>query len=357
MTSSNKHFLIVGAGLSGLCVSTHLIKRGAKVTLIDNGINYSSRIAAGMINPLVFRRMTKSWRVDDFIPYIKTFYREMEKETASSFFHEIPVRRLFSSEQERDFWLKKQEQDDFQSYMHKVSEADFSYSGGKNPFGSGRVKETFYVDVDPFATGIKNWIKKNGEILLEEFEPDQLDQTTYKNTSYDAVIFCQGYLNDTNPWFDFLPLDQTKGETLTIRSQKLPEDLSLNRKCFILPKGGRLFKIGSTYGWSDPTTHITEEAKKEILHNLSFITDELVEVVEQEAGVRPTTRDRRPLLGTHPKFENYHIFNGLGAKGYMLAPLIAKEFVDYLVDGTALDKEVDISRYYNRDLYPAQLMN
>jgi glycine oxidase len=347
MTNSNRNFLIIGAGLSGVSVAIQLIRKGSNVTLIDNGVNFSSHIAAGMINPLVFRRMTKSWRVDDFIPYLKTFYREMEEETGGSFFHSVPVRRLFSSEQEHDFWLKKQEREDFHPFMNKVTEEDYAYSGGKNPFGSGRVKETYYVDVKPFFESTKKWIQTKGTIINEEFDSDLLIGTSYRDIDYDDIIFCQGYLNPNNKWFGSLPLDQTKGETLTIRSEQLPENVSLNRKCFMLPKGNHLFKIGSTYGWSDPTTHVTEEAKNEILHNLSFIIDEKVSVVEQAAGIRPTTRDRRPLLGTHPEFKNYHIFNGLGAKGFMLAPTVSLEFVEYLLDGEELDGEVDIARYFD----------
>jgi glycine/D-amino acid oxidase-like deaminating enzyme len=348
MSDKMQKALIVGAGLSGVSVAIQLIRRGVQVTLIDNGVNVSSRVAAGMINPLVFRRMTKSWRVDEFIPYLKSFYTQLEEETGFSFFHPVPIRRLFSTEQERDFWIKKQEREDFQPYMNQVTEDDYYYSGGKNPFGSGRVKETFYVNVQPFFEGMKTLISSKATVLNEEFDADLLKGTSYKNEDYDDIIFCTGYLNPDNKWFGDLPLDQTKGEMLTIESNDLPEDVSLNRKCFMLPKGNHQFKIGSTYGWSDPTTHITEEAKNEILHNLSFIIDEKVTVIEQHAGIRPTTRDRRPLLGTHSEHKNYHIFNGLGAKGYMLAPLISLEFVEYLLDGAELDKEVDIKRYVER---------
>lgn len=345
MTNSKHKFLIVGAGLSGVSVAVQLIRKGADVTLMDNGVNFSSYVAAGMINPLVFRRMTKSWRVDEFIPYLKEFYRGIEAETNSAFFHDIPIRRLFSTEQERDFWLKKQEREDFEPYMNKVTDDDNTFSGGKNPFGSGRVKETYYIEVQPFFENVKKWISDRGTILNSAFISESLSGTVYNEVEYDDVIFCQGYLNPNNEWFGSLPLDQTKGETLTIKSEQLPEDSSLNRKCFILPKGNHTFKIGSTYGWSDPTTHVTEEAKAEILKNLSYIIDEKVEVLGQAAGVRPTTRDRRPLLGTHPEFKNYHIFNGLGAKGYMLAPLISSEFAAYLIEGKALNKDVNISRY------------
>ena len=43
--------------------------------------------------------------------------------------------------------------------------------------------------------------------------------------------------------------------------------------------------------------------------------------------------------------KNYHIFNGLGTKGYLLAPKLAEEFVDYLLNGTALLEEMNIKRF------------
>ena len=346
---SKKHMLIVGAGLSGVTVALELIKRGHQVSIIDNNVNFSSRIAAGIINPLVFRRMTKSWRVDDFIPFLKEHYHNLEEITGHTFFHELPIRRLFSSEQERNFWLDKQVLEEFEPYMHKVNDADMAFDIVKSPFGSGRVKETYYIDVVPFLTGTKEWLKGNAKIINEEFDQRVIDGTNYKGTSYDDVIFCQGYLNPDNIFFNDLPLDQTKGQTLTIKSKVLPNDVSLNRKCFMLPKGDGVFKIGSTYEWNDPSTNITEESRLELLKNLSFIIDEEVEVLNQEAGISPTTRDRRPLIGTHKTNKNYHIFNGLGAKGYMLAPLICQEFCDYLLNGKELDPEIDINRYYRRN--------
>jgi len=337
--------LVVGAGLSGVCVSLQLLKRGCDVTLIDNQINHSSRVAVGMINPLVFRRMTKSWRVDEFMPYLKSFYKNLEKETNSSFFHAVPIRRLFSSEQEREFWLKKEKRDDFSDYMTLVDQSDYDYSAAKNPFGSGRVKESYFVDVDVLYKSASNYIKEKGSIVNEEFDFAKLHNSSYKGVSYDGVIFCQGYLNKDNPFFKDLPIDPTKGQVLTISSEEIPEDVSLNRKCFILPRGNKQFKVGSTYEWHNTTTNITEDAKNIILENLSYITEEKVKVVEQIAGIRPTVKDRRPTLGTHAEHPYYHVFNGLGAKGYMIAPLLSEEFVDYLLKGKELDKEVDIGRF------------
>ena len=80
---ANENFLIVGSGLAGITVATHLIEAGKKVTILNNGINYSTNVAAGQINPLVFRRMTKSWRVDDFLPYAENYYKGLETKTNS----------------------------------------------------------------------------------------------------------------------------------------------------------------------------------------------------------------------------------------------------------------------------------
>jgi glycine oxidase len=349
MTLKNRTYIIVGGGLAGVSVAIQLIRVGAKVILFDKNENHSSIIAAGIINPIVFRRMTKSWRVDEFLPYLKSFYCEIEKETESTLLYDLPMRRLFSSVQERDFWIEKQENIEFQSYLNQVTQEDMNYAVCKNEFGSGRVSAAYYVDVKAFIKNCKTWISTKGEVVEKEFNYDQLNENSYKDIAFDDIIFCEGFENKKNPWFGGLPLDQTKGQTLTVRSTELPTGISLNRKCFVLPLEKNLFKIGSTYEWHNPTTHITEEAKTEILDHLSFITDEKVEVIYQEAGVRPTTRDRRPLIGTHPDHKNFHIFNGLGAKGYMICPLLSLEFVGYLAQETSLDKEVDVKRYFPKD--------
>lgn len=345
MRAEQSHFLVVGAGLAGLCVSIQLIRKGAKVTLLDSGHNHSSAVAAGMINPLVFRRTTKSWRVDEFLPYLTDFYRELERLTSSSFFHPVEIRRLFAHMQEQETWIKRQDDEDYKAYMHPFNEDDAEYSVVSNEYGSGRVKDASFIQVSTFLGAAKTWVAAHIEVLEETLDYSDLNGACYKGVEYTGVIFCEGYQGKTNPWFSYLPMDQTKGETLQIRSQSLPENESLNRKCFVLPIGDATFKVGATYGWQDPSLHTTEAARVELLEKLASLTEESVEVLDQIAGVRPTSIDRRPFIGTHPEMEKYHVFNALGAKGYMLAPLLSEEFVDYLLDGKMLDREIDIARF------------
>jgi glycine/D-amino acid oxidase-like deaminating enzyme len=60
------------------------------------------------------------------------------------------------------------------------------------------------------------------------------------------------------------------------------------------------------------------------------------------SGVRPASRDRRPILGiTGPR---QAVFNGLGSRGVLLAPWSAAHLADHLFAGAALDPEVDLDR-------------
>ena len=343
-----KSVLVVGSGLAGLTLAYHLQKSGAKVTIVDDGINHSSRVAAGMINPIVFRRVNKGWRVDEFIPYLQAFYRELESAVGASFFHPVQIRRMFSNEHERELWLKKQALPEYEPFLTTVTPEDNAYDRAINNFGSGRVKQAAYVKTDVFLDSTKEWMRNNCIVLNEVFDFSELSGLSYKGTQYDDLVFCEGYRGKENPFFSDLPLNQTKGETLVIKASFLPEDESVNRKCFILPMGDHHFKVGSTYEWSCTDLSITDKGREQILEKVSYLTTQPVEVVEQEAGIRPTTEDRRPLMGTHHTYEHYHIFNGLGTKGYLLAPKLASEMADYILGKGNLNPEATIERFYRK---------
>jgi glycine/D-amino acid oxidase-like deaminating enzyme len=345
--------IIVGAGLAGLSVAVRLIEKGTPVVLYDNGVNHSSLVAAGMINPIVFRRMNKAWRVDDCIEALQRFYTDLEYKTSSSFFHPIIIRRMFSNEHERDLWLQKQLLPEYQAYMTRTTTEDDNFEGAINNFGSGRVKNASYVKTSVFLENVKRYVASHAEIRNESFEYSAISDHSYKGLPFERIIFAEGYMGKENPFFDYLPLQQTKGETLVIQSDSIPENESVNRKCFILPMGNQQFKVGSTYNWDSADTSITEEGRKTILEKVAYLTLNEVEVIDQEAGIRPTTPDRRAMIGQHPEHHNLFIFNGLGTKGYLIAPLLSKEFADCLIEGKSLDAEVDIARFTEKH-YPEQ---
>jgi hypothetical protein len=340
-------FLIVGAGLAGTCLAHQLLKSGQTVTIIDKGENHATAIAAGMVNPMVFRRMNKSWRLDECMNDAVPFYKELGLKFNKQLYYPITIRRMFSSLQEREFWEKRQEIDEYKSYLNTISEADNNYSKAINEFGSGRLKQAFWVDALAYYEGNRNYFQSIDCLLDEEFDLTQFDEKTasYKGVEYDKVVFCCGYLNKYIPFFASAPVEQTKGQTLTIESEDLPADVSLNRKCFVLPLGENTFRIGATYEWNDGTLTTSEQSKNLLLEHLSVLGDFQLKIVDQSVGVRPTVLDRRPIIGQHPEHSKLFIFNGLGTKGYLMAPTLAKDMCAFLLEGKELDREVSLKRF------------
>ena len=72
------------------------------------------------------------------------------------------------------------------------------------------------------------------------------------------------------------------------------------------------------------------------------------EIIDQEAGIRPTIIDRRPLIGIHPRIDKLFILNGLGTRGSLLAPYTATALYDFIEKQIPIDKEMNISRFEKR---------
>jgi glycine/D-amino acid oxidase-like deaminating enzyme len=343
-----QNILIVGGGVAGITVAMELTIRGHSITLLDNSKNHCSVIAAGLINPIVFRRMAKSWRVDEFLPFALDFYRALEKKVGCSLIEPIQIRRMFSSIQERNYWMEKQTEQSYSAYLNEITEEDWNYSLARNDFGSGRLKQAYAVSTANFIQESLKQIQKEHKLVNETFDFSALDpvNAVYKGMQYDHIIFCEGVGIKRNPYFSALKVTSTQGEILTIHSDSLPENESLNRKCFVLPLGNQMFRVGSTYKWDIENPDPTQEGLNEISEMLSYLMTptQNFEIREHIGGVRPTSVDRRPFLGKHSNFPKLAVFNGLGTKGYLLAPLLAKELIDYLLQDKPLSKEVSINR-------------
>ena len=112
-----------------------------------------------------------------------------------------------------------------------------------------------------------------------------------------------------------------------------------------MPIGNDLYKVGATYNWEDKTPTPTVAGRNELLTNLKALVHCDFEVIDHLAGVRPTVKDRRPMVGTHPKHPNLHVLNGLGTRGVMLAPAMAKALFENIENQIPLEKEIDIKRF------------
>jgi glycine/D-amino acid oxidase-like deaminating enzyme len=61
-----KKILIIGGGVAGVCLAHRLMKLNQHITLVDDGKNVSSVVAAGIVHPMSFRRTLLSWNANPF---------------------------------------------------------------------------------------------------------------------------------------------------------------------------------------------------------------------------------------------------------------------------------------------------
>ena len=346
-----KRHLIIGGGIAGCSLAWRLIQNGERVHLIDNKKNKSSSIAAGMINPIVFRRVTKSWRVDEFLPEAISFYKGLEEATQSTLFTPIKIRRFFASDQEKKYWNEKQKTTEYKSYLSPSEQHHNKFTNSEKKWGSGIVKNAYRVDAIRFMEEIHLLLFSMKAMSYEAFDEDQLNpyQMTYKKELYGSVVFCCGSDQDQLPYFRGVEIQHTKGQLLTINSPDMTEKETWNHKGFILPIGPGLFKVGATIERGIRDTKTTKKGTEDLVNVLEGLFSGSYQISKQVAGIRPTVYDRRPALGEHPEHKGLYIFNGLGTKGYLMAPLLAHEMMSLMLSGRPLNKEVQLFRFYKKN--------
>jgi glycine oxidase len=126
----------------------------------------------------------------------------------------------------------------------------------------------------------------------------------------------------------------------------------LNKNGFLMDLGEGKFRLGATYEWDVLDDIPTREGAGELRSRLEGMVDCTYQVRGHEAGVRPSSVDRRPIMGSHPLHPRLLVFNGLGTKGVMLAPWFAAKFVNFCRWQEPLNPEVNVSRFYG--LYDAE---
>lgn len=344
-------FIIVGRGLAATVLAHTFHKNNISFKVIGEAhLSNCSRIAAGIWNPVVFKRLTPSWLAHQTIPFLNTFYSECEKRTGTTFVYHRNIVKPFVQDQEKQLWLKKSN-NELEEFLGDIISSENLNLRKCNIHGDcGLVKQSGNIDVAKFIDASEYYFKEN--YIAETFDYTLLSNTekfvSYKTLTAKNIIFCEGYLIKNNPFFNWVPLKPAKGEVLTIETKSLGLDEKiLNKGAFILQTGENTFKTGATYEWDNLDEKVTTEALEQLETKLKEMISAEYTILKQEAGVRPSARDRRPIIGPHPLHANMHVFNGLGTKGVMLAPYFANNFVLFYLQKQALNPEINIKRFYN----------
>ena len=342
-------YLIVGQGLAGTLLAFSLLEKGEEVLIADDYKHASaSQVAAGMWNPVTFKRLAASWLVKEMMEEMNLTFRELEVKLQTNFFHSLPVARIFNSIQDANFWDEKSDHPEVGRFLSSRSNKSVQ-ENFESPFGNSEVNECGWLNVPLFREAALNYFLQHDNFIEEAVNENEVEfngsEVIWKGKTFDKIILCNGI--GVNKWngLEGLDLIPNHGQVLDLKIENLKIDAIVNFGQFLLPYGNEKFRLGATYDWNEVPDVPTEEAREFLLSELKARLNNEIIVESHKTGYRPTTRDRRPIIGFAKGNELLGVFGGLGSKGVLLAPYFAKLFTTVLTEGVPVPKEVSAFRF------------
>lgn len=342
-------YLIVGQGIAGTVLSYKLLQKGYSVQVIDDGHKTSSSTkAAGIINPITGRSYVKSWRIDDLIPAAQKTYQALENELGSKYYHEHNIIRVLGSIYEENKWSSRVLDDTYTQYI-------------VDGYDETRIKESYH-DIESTAVikggrvSLRSLLKDYREYLIEKellieskfstskmrIEPKVM---YYNDVEVGKLVFAEGVQSIDNTYFPDLPFQPNKGQVLLVRIPEYDIQDIVKHGIFICPFEDDLYWIGSGYERSFDDDQPTAEGKERLVSQLNSVLKKEYKIVSHMAGIRPSVKGRKPLMGRSNFNKNIYLFGGLGTKGSSLAPYLADHLIQYMLGRVEIDPEVDFNRF------------
>jgi glycine/D-amino acid oxidase-like deaminating enzyme len=323
--------LIVGQGLAGTLLAWEFERAGISFAIADAGSAAATSVAAGIINPITGRRLVKSWRIDALLPAARAKYRELETALGVALWRDLRVRRRFADDRERRIALEKQARGEFAPFVLEApDDAGFWIEGAAR------------VDLAALVRTTRERWKAQGRWRAAAVN------AVADAHDYFLVIDCTGASGARSGIFDFVPWEFSKGEILALSVEGLTWDVLINCGHWVLPVAAGAAWVGATHEpkFDDASPSLAGRAALEA--SAKRLLQVPFTVTGHFAGVRVNLPDKRPVAGRHPRDSRMGLVNGLGAKGALWAPPLARQWVNHLTEGVPFDVEISLERFSGR---------
>ncbi|MEP3211738.1 MAG: FAD-dependent oxidoreductase [Luteolibacter sp.] len=301
---------IIGQGLAGTCLAWEFLRRDIAFKISDPGHGGSSRVAAGLINPITGKNFEPSWRIDEFHPKAIAFFQKTEAILGATLWHPRPILRLASSDKEWAKITSKLKLPHIRPWLSGNNPAIHpGFIGAVELTGGGRIDTAKFI-----------------ELSAQYFLQKGLLSTEIISAPGPSSILCQGAVGLMEN-----QLGQhrcAKGEILTVRADWPQSHIHIGAGGWLVPIGGGQFRIGSTYEWNQLDESPTAAGLERITGIARKLGGEDFKITAHVAGIRPILRRSEPLIGKNP--DGQWIFNALGSKGTLYAPEMASMLTDWI---------------------------
>ena len=220
-------FLIVGQGIAGTAIAFELLRRGYGVVVVDDEHREAaSAVAAGIVNPITGKRFAKSWNMERILAAMPAFYAAMARWVGDegengSFFAPKTILRALRSAADENTWLARSAWDGWREYVGEhLPDADDLKAALQPAAAFAAIAGGGKVDIARAVRLMQAYLRRVGAYHAGRFDYSALVQTDtgvqYGSIAACAVVFCEGANVRHNPYFNYLPLQPSKGEALAV---------------------------------------------------------------------------------------------------------------------------------------------
>jgi glycine/D-amino acid oxidase-like deaminating enzyme len=342
--------IVVGAGLAGASAAAVLAER-ERVLLLDAGAagGGASSAAAGLVNPFGSQRARPVWRFEEALAALEDL---LEQAGAGDLFRRIGVLRpALSADQAAHFARAAGEHP---AHAEWLSAPAAAFPDVVAPHGALHVPAGGAVDLPAMVRALVSRSRQSGAEVHEhahvtawEETGDAASVTLATGEQIDArrVLLAPGAGISAHAELAAIGLHPVKGQVVRIeRPRGLGTLPALAGQGYVVMEDDSLV-VGSTYEHVFVSLRPTPEATQLLLERAAAMVPALAgaRVLDERAGVRVNTPGTRlPVVGPLPGHARIWLLAGLGSRGLLTAPLLARQLPVFFDDPEAIPAEIRI---------------
>ncbi len=368
-TSKIYDTIVIGAGIAGCSAAFALQQAGQDVLLVDRSAapaSGGSGAAGAFVSPKIGKGSPLQTLTNEAFDYAKDFYLANFPE----YFSQSGIVRMPKDAVDaQKFPLYKESNI---SKYEILDAAQLSALGIKEEHESFYFEEAGVCDAQGMCQAI--WER----VAFRQFEVVEIEERVegigYRVLGKEGdmlsaryIVLATGYQNDLLD-MRYMGVRGTWGSRGDYTST-LALEVSIHKKISISKNINGLIKLGATHNKAKEPCLVCDGKP---LASLEAQAKEMVDtsdfrLKETFCGMRAGSKDYFPLVGrvvdvpwmmeTHPKIlkgakpplqhiGNLYILNGVGGRGFVFAPLMAKWLAALIVEGKAMDSRVDPDRLF-----------
>jgi len=353
--------IIIGAGIAGASTAYALEKKGQDVLVLDKrGIAAGGSGAAGaFVSPKIGKGSPLQKLTNEAFEYAKDFYLS----TCPAYFLQTGVVRIPKNEEDAQKFSSYEPYNDnkYENYTKK----DLEQVGIKSEFKSFYFPEAGVCE----AQALCKYLLTNIEVAEYEVKEINQENEVWSVGEYRArnLILATGFESDLAD-LHYMGIRGTWG-TRGDFSSSHTLDVSMHQSMSVSANVNGIIKLGATHEKEVKEVIPCKEEQALLLKEKasSMIDTSDLQLKEIFCGMRSGSKDYFPLVGkvidvpfmfenypaitrgAKPKLkyvDNLFICNGLGGRGFVFAPLMAKILAESIVEGKEIDLRVNPDRLF-----------